>query len=157
MINCNVSIMQKLSSSLTYFYKVILPLVYIMLFAGLFILLLSLDLALPGLISFLISGIIFSLVFLLYFYGIKKVSIDGDFLFVSNFKKEIEIPLSQISSTKENVWVLPRKITVRLNEPSTFGEKITFLGYHQPFLFFKTHPALEEIRRRVANNSETIK
>jgi len=149
--------MQKLSSSLTYFYKVILPIVYIMLFAGLFILLLSLNLALPGLISFLISGIIFSLVFIFFFFGIKKVSIDNDFLFVSNFKKEIKIPLSHISLTKENVWILPRKITVGLSEPSAFGEKITFLGYHQPFLFFKTHPALEEIRRRVTNHSETIK
>jgi hypothetical protein len=52
---------------------------------------------------------------------------------------------------------LPRKVTVRLSEPSIFGEKIVFLGYNQPFLFFKPHPALEEIRRRMANHSETTK
>lgn len=84
------------------------------------------------------------------------MSIDDDFLYVSNFKKEIEIPLSQISLTKENIWALPRKITVRLSEPNAFGEKITFLGYHQSFLFFKTHPALDEIRKRMANHSEAI-
>ena len=144
--------MQTLSSSFTYFYKVVLPIAYAAVFIGLFILLLSIDLALPGLIAFLISGVIFSLAYILFFFGIKKVSIDDEFLIVSNFKKEVGIPLSQIRSIEENVWILPRKITIRLSESSVFGEKITFLGYHQPFLFFKPHPALEEIRTKVANN-----
>ncbi|MEM7086921.1 MAG: hypothetical protein AAF489_12105 [Bacteroidota bacterium] len=141
--------MQRLSTSLTYFYKIVLPIIYVVLFSGLFFLLLSLDIALPGLVSFLISAILFSLIFLLHFYGIKKVSIDNRFLYVSNFKKEIQIPLAQINSVKENVWFLPRKITVRLETPCPFGGKITFLGYYETFLFFKTHPAVLEIRERI--------
>jgi len=144
--------MQRLSTSLTYFYKVILPIFWIIFFLGFFIILLNLDMALAGIISFLIAGLPFSLLFWLYLSSIKKVSIDGDFLYVSNFKKATEIPLSQISSVSENVWVLPRKITVRLSESSVFGEKITFLGYHQSFLFFKTHPAIAEIRKRTAKD-----
>jgi len=144
--------MQRLSTSATYFYKIILPMLYFTVILGLFIVLLSLDIALVGVLSFLIATIIFALVFLRFFIGIKKVSIDQQFLYVSNFKEEITIPLTQIDSVKENIWVLPRKITVRLNKSSSFGEKFVFLGYHQSFLFFKTHPAIEEIRARMSKN-----
>jgi len=146
--------MQRLSTSRTYFYKVVLPIAVTLMYLGVFIFFTSLEIALIGIVSFIVSGIIFSFILLLNLYSIKKVSIDDDFLYVSNFKKEIEIPLSQISSVSGNIWGLPRKITIRLNEPSVFGKKITFLGYHVFFLFFTTHPAVEEIRNKIVNNSK---
>lgn len=147
--------MQRLSTSSTYFYKIILPILYFTVFLGLSILMLSFNIAFVGVLSFLIAATIFSLVFLRFFYGIKKVSIDPQFLYVSNFKEEIKIPFSEIDAVTENVWILPRKITVRLNKPSSFGKRIDFLGYYQPFIFFKTHPAVEEIRARMTTNSVT--
>lgn len=57
----------------------------------------------------------------------KKVSVDDEFLYVSNYRKEITIPVSNISGVTETRWVRTRPITIHLKTDSEFGRKIVFM------------------------------
>ena len=58
----------------------------------------------------------------------KKVQIDRDFLYVSNFRKEIVIPRLDILKVS-TTWMGYRftRAVIELNKPSAFGIKIYFL------------------------------
>jgi hypothetical protein len=52
---------------------------------------------------------------------LKAVSVDDDHLYVSNYIKEIPIPLSEVSDVTENVWINVHPVTIHLRSPSEFG------------------------------------
>jgi hypothetical protein len=77
---------------------------------------------------------------------LKFVSIDERFLYVSEYRKEIQIPLGHIDGVKENFWANPKLITLTLNQPSEFGDKVVFVPTSFFFAAFRSHPTVEEIR-----------
>lgn len=77
---------------------------------------------------------------------IKTVSVDDQSLYVSNYKTEIAIPLSQISNVTESRWLQGHPVTVHLKSPSAFGDKIRFLPIKEPFLFLESHPVVGELK-----------
>jgi hypothetical protein len=77
---------------------------------------------------------------------LKEVSVDENFLYVSNYLKEIAIPLSEIQDVTENVWVNIHPVTIRLNSPSEFGDKIVFMPSVRFFAFFSSHPVVDELK-----------
>jgi len=77
---------------------------------------------------------------------LKKVSIDDDFLYVSNFIKEISIPLSEIYDVTENVWFSIHPVTIHLRSQSEFGDKIVFMPTTRLFPFFSSHPVVSELK-----------
>lgn len=64
-------------------------------------------------------------------FPLKKVRRDGDFLYVSNYVKEVKIPMSNIDHVKKTTggyWRIPRRrVIVTLKEPSEFGRTIKFV------------------------------
>ena len=76
---------------------------------------------------------------------LKFVSIDDDFLYVSKFRKQIQIPLTDIQRVKENFWASPKLITLTLNQPSEFGTKIVFVPTSLMFAALRSHPIVQEI------------
>jgi hypothetical protein len=78
---------------------------------------------------------------------LKEVSVDDDFLYVSNYLKEISIPLSQISDVTENIWLNIHPVTIHLKAPSEFGDKIVFMPKTRFFAFFSSHPVVAELKR----------
>jgi len=83
----------------------------------------------------------------LYFYlaySLKKVSLSGDTLFVSNYREEIVIQLSQISRVSGPDWTGLRRITLQLHQSSAFGRKIVFAGR-----FLSAGKIARELRRRL--------
>jgi hypothetical protein len=76
---------------------------------------------------------------------LKKVSVDENFLYVSNYLKEISIPLSDIYDVTENVWLNIHPVTIHLKSPSAFGRKISFMPQAK-FTFFSSHPVVEELK-----------
>ncbi|MBV9927562.1 MAG: hypothetical protein JOZ96_21270 [Acidobacteria bacterium] len=58
--------------------------------------------------------------------SLKRVSIAGDTLLVSNYLREIIIPLSQVEYVDGPDWSSLRRITLALRAPSEFGEAIIF-------------------------------
>ena len=77
---------------------------------------------------------------------LKRVSVDDNFLYVSNYLKEIAIPLSDIHDVTENRWFNIHPVTIRLKASSEFGDKIVFMPTTRFFAFFSSHPVVSELK-----------
>jgi hypothetical protein len=101
----------------------------------------------PGAKPFLLFGWVVGSAFI-YWTGIrlKEVSVDDNFLYVSNYLKEVSIPLSDIYDVTENVWINIHPVTIHLKSPSDFGDKITFMPKTRFFAFFSSHPVVRELK-----------
>jgi len=84
----------------------------------------------------------------IYWQGIrlKWVSVDGHYLYVSNYLKEISIPLSQVCDVTENRWLNSHPVTIHLRSSSDFGDKIVFMPKVRFFAFFSSHPVVNELK-----------
>jgi hypothetical protein len=56
----------------------------------------------------------------------KTVQIDEHFLYVSVFRRVVQIPLRQIAAVTESIGMRDRAVTVRFRSPTPFGLAITF-------------------------------
>lgn len=78
---------------------------------------------------------------------LKEVSVDDNFLYVSNYLKEVSIPLSEIYDVTENVWLNIHPVTIHLKSPSEFGDKIIFMPKVRFMSFFNlSHPVVNELK-----------
>lgn len=59
--------------------------------------------------------------------GLKRVFLKGDRLAVSNYLKEIEIPLSDVERVSGPENSSHRRIAIQLRTPSSFGDEIVFM------------------------------
>jgi hypothetical protein len=75
----------------------------------------------------------------------KRVEIDDLNLYISNYFREISVPLSQIENVSEYVWVNPRLVVIRLREDTCFGKSIQFIPKTLFFTFWKQHPVVSEL------------
>ena len=87
---------------------------------------------------------------------LKFVSIDDDFLYVSQFRKQIQIPLTHIEHVKENFWANPKLITLTLNPPSEFGTRIVFVPPGLAFAALRSHPMVKEIKNAVRHRRSAL-
>lgn len=77
--------------------------------------------------------------------SIKKVSIDGEFLLVSNYLKQDRIPLSNIRSIDGSTFLSPKLVWFILKEKSLFGKRITFLPKSKMSSGFGKHTIVHEL------------
>lgn len=137
----------RLSTSLTFIWKY--------LYTGFFILSFGL-----GTILAIMEGGDVALIMVILFTGItyflyfrlgraKKVFMDSEYLYISNFFKEIKVPLKEISDVKDDSWSQLRPIVVHFKEETEFGDRIMFLGRMEAFLFFSDHPAANKLRSAI--------
>ncbi len=134
-----------ISSSLTIVYKFIFPGFMIAAFTG-------------GGIAMLVSGemrivLPYSLFFVLvivlaYLFGmrLKKVEMDDEKLYISNYFNAIEVHRSRITKVSENVWINIHPVTVHFSTSTEFGERIVFMPKARPFAFFSSHPIVGELK-----------
>jgi hypothetical protein len=84
---------------------------------------------------------------ILWFYaGLKRVGVDDRYLYVSNYLREIQIPLNDIEAVRENRWINIHPIVVRFKQNSVFGRKITFMPKTR-FISWRTHPVVAELKQ----------
>jgi hypothetical protein len=88
---------------------------------------------------------------------LKEVSVDDNFLYVSNYLKEVSIPLSEIDDVTENVWINIHPVTIHLNSPSEFGDKIIFMPTVRFFAFFSSHPVVNELKKLARSKNTHVK
>lgn len=106
----------------------------------------------PG-FSVLVVGWLIASVYLIWFARrLKFVSMDESFLYVSGYRKEIQIPLAHVEKVKENFWARPKLITLTLNHPSEFGEKIVFVPTSLFFAAVRSHPIVEEFENIIKSH-----
>jgi hypothetical protein len=90
-----------------------------------------------------LAGIVFSVWI---YAGLKRVRMDQDTLYISNFLREIAVPLSEVDSVTEKRWIRSHPVTIVLRHPTELGDKITFLPTVRLFTFaWEPHPVVEQI------------
>ena len=82
---------------------------------------------------------------------LKRVSVDDRNLYVSNWIKEVSIPLCEIDSVDDLQGGC--RVIVRLKVRSEFGRTILFWATWKPILF-RTHPIVEELRQLINQKTE---
>jgi len=79
---------------------------------------------------------------------LKRVRMDDRALYVSNYFKEIAVPLNDVASVTENRWINIHPVTIVFHAETDFGHKVVFMpGFR--LLNFLSHPVVKEIREAV--------
>lgn len=106
-------------------------------------------------LTFLIPFIIITVIVVLIGAPLKKITIDGSELVISNYYKKIRVPLSQIHCVSENFLISPKLIWITLKTPTTFGSKIKFIpviSLRDSFCAFHSHSIVKELIELSENN-----
>lgn len=146
---------EKLSSAMTFYYKVLFPFLWTTGFgAGTIAIWLGTfnNPSQPpddARLMFLVFWIIGSVFLLRDTFRLKAVSLDKYVLIVKNFKKEIAVPLRNIKHISESRLMRPKTITLTVYPPNDFGERITFIPkakFQMTFNLFSEHPIVIKLR-----------
>lgn len=94
----------------------------------------------------------------------KIVSVDSSFLYVSDYRREILIPLSDIDRVRQTFFMKDwgggvQQVTIILRHPSEFGRKIIFfpedgLVYD---IIFETHPIVDQLNRLIHSHKQKMR
>jgi hypothetical protein len=68
---------------------------------------------------------------------------------ISNYLREVVVPLSDIDDVTENRWVNLHPVTVQFVRRTEFGHSIVFMPKSRPFALFSSHPVVAELRAAV--------
>jgi hypothetical protein len=79
----------------------------------------------------------------------RVVMTDGE-LRISNYRREIVVPLSEVDEVTENRWVNIHPVTVQFVRRTDFGHRIVFMPKARPFALFSSHPIVGELRAAAA-------
>lgn len=140
----------KLSSSLTVFYKVVFPVLWLGLVTVATIAAFFAD-APAGFVVIPLFAIAFVYVLLrfLVFDLVDEVELHGNELVVRNRDIEERVPLSSIANITSRRWCNPERITLELREPGQLGARIAFTPTLRFMPLFSPHPIELELRRLV--------
>jgi hypothetical protein len=78
---------------------------------------------------------------------LKWVAVDEQWLYVSNYVREIRVPLRDIEDVSENRWVNIRPVTVWLRRETEFGTQIIFMPKTRWWGFWRAHPVVDELEQ----------
>ncbi len=150
---------RSISSSLTFFYKVVFPPLWIGGFALATLVLFAGGGGLrdnagnpppPELRWFFLLATVAGGALLYWFcVRLKRVELDNAALYISNFAREIRVPLQDIEDVTENRWVNIHPVTVHFYRETEFGSSIVFMPEMRWFAFFRSHPIVAELRDAV--------
>lgn len=139
--------MQNISSNLTLFLKIFLP-TFWMVFFGLFTIgSFVKDIYVGGLSPsiFRLACLLFFLLglSLLYFtfMQLKRVDMDNEYMYVSNYFKTVRYPYSAVEKIVERDFLLFHNVYVYFKQSGFFGQKIVFLSRDKKLTrFLSSHP-----------------
>ncbi|MEP6849632.1 MAG: hypothetical protein ABI999_12310 [Acidobacteriota bacterium] len=77
---------------------------------------------------------------------LRDVSIDDNYLYVSNFNSGQRISLAEISDVTENFWLKYHPITIHLRSGTPTAAKIVFLPTWRWFTAWRGHPVVDELK-----------
>jgi hypothetical protein len=81
--------------------------------------------------------------------SLKRVRLDRDTLYISNFRQEIAVPLRDVDSVTENRWINIHPVTIVFRHTTELGDRITFMPPSRAFALWSSHPVVEELRSAV--------
>ena len=146
--------MRTLSSEWTFFYKFVSPVLWGGLFAYMILVMFAVtgSFNFAGTFQFAILLVVTVLACGWWFWTsvrLKKVTLKDDLLLISNFRKQIEIPLRDIERVSGSILMNPELVWLHLTSPTEFGSKIVFMAKFRFFSGFTRHPVVEELERLI--------
>ena len=78
---------------------------------------------------------------------VKKVTLHGTTLKISNFLTTIEIDVSDVLAVDGSTFLSPRLVWLQLKTPCAFGSKITFIPAHRKARGIGKHPLVQDLAR----------
>jgi hypothetical protein len=78
---------------------------------------------------------------------LKKVSIDGRDLVVSNLLREVRIPISELESVSSSWLIRPESICLHFKHGTSFSRRVLFMPPLRLFPGSTPHPLIAEIER----------
>jgi hypothetical protein len=137
-----------LSSRLTFCYKVIFSITWISGF-GLGTVFMWMSAGPPVAVkwSFLVAWCLGSIVTWRTCVPLKRLRTDGRNLYVSNYLKEIAIPVNLIDRVTENRWINIHPVTIHFRGDTEFGSRIVFMPKSRFAFSWTPHPVVGEIER----------
>ncbi|MCB9285612.1 MAG: hypothetical protein H6563_16275 [Lewinellaceae bacterium] len=140
--------MQQVSSNLTLPFKLFIPIFWLVFFGLLTITAWVVSPEKAGALAHLDLRLAITAIFLtgaglLYFtfLQLKRVEMDTDFVFVTNFFKSVRYPWSSIEKVVQQQFLFFPIIYIYLKEPGSFGRRIVFLGSRSRWrIFLEEYP-----------------
>jgi hypothetical protein len=83
---------------------------------------------------------------------VKKVSLDGDSLVISTFRRELRVPLRNVRRVSGSIFWHPELIWLHFRCPTDFGTCVVFIAPMR-LLGFREHPLVRELRALVSRAS----
>jgi hypothetical protein len=80
---------------------------------------------------------------------LKRVRIDDKALYISNYSREIIVPLANVADVSENRWINIDPVTIQFHSETEFGSHITFMPRIRWFGAWSSHPVVDEIQQAV--------
>lgn len=145
--------MQRVSTNLTLFFKFFIPVFWLVFFGAFTIAALLLDYEYVGSISaatFRIGTVLFfvsgAVLFAFTLMRLKRVEMDENFVFVTNYFKSVRYPYHNIEKIEESSFLFLKVVSIHLKTPGSFGRRVVFLASLKLYqLFWDAHPELYEM------------
>lgn len=83
--------------------------------------------------------------------GLKRIRVDDRNLYISNYFREISVPLSMIERVTENRWINIHPITIRFRSVTDFGDRVRFMPKIRFFGGWSSHPVVTELELLASN------
>lgn len=83
---------------------------------------------------------------------LKQVELDGNTLVVSNYRKTITIPASEIKAVSETAILSHHPVWITFRNQTEFGTRIMFMPTYQFFCIWSSHPIVKELRQLAENS-----
>lgn len=80
---------------------------------------------------------------------LKRVRMDEKTLYISNYSREIVVPLANVAEVTENRWLNIHPVTITFHSDTDFGPRVVFMPTRRWFAFWSSHPVVDEIRAAV--------
>ena len=77
----------------------------------------------------------------------KRVWIDSESLFISDYRTEVRVDFSEVESVEVTRFMKPDRVRVRFCRPTQFGDSIVFFPPSQWFKFPVRNPIATELEQ----------
>ena len=77
---------------------------------------------------------------------LKRVRMDDSSLYISNYVREVRVPLLQVRAVTENRWINIHPVAIEFRAATAFGDRVVFMPKLRWFASWSSHPVVEEIR-----------
>ncbi len=80
---------------------------------------------------------------------LKRVERVGDILRISNYFREIEVPLTEVESVSGNIFMRPELIWLTFRRPTIFGSKIVFMPKWRVLSGWTRNPLVAQLQAEI--------